>query len=94
MESWFVPMQGERSSQPRRPIRLFLHDPSADLLTPVSEIPASREVSTAVSTSYGPDTVLRVELLPGDRSVAYSIGFNGAAYDIEYSLYLAPLPSP
>jgi hypothetical protein len=94
MESWFEPMQGEGNSEPRRPIRLFFYEPATDLLTPISGIPSSSEVSTAVSSSFGPDTVLRVEVLPGDRVVAYSVGFNGAAYDNEHDLYLAPLPSP
>jgi hypothetical protein len=94
MESSLQFVNGERTSEPRRPIRLFLYDPANGLLVPVSGIPESTEVSTAVSTSYGPGTVLRVELLAAETLVAYSVGFNGAAYDIEHSLYLAPLPTP
>ncbi len=94
MESWLQFVDGERTSEPRRPIRLFLYEPANGLLAPVSGIPESTEVSTAVSTSFGPDTVLRVEVLADEAMVAYSVGFNGAAYDIEHSLYLAPLPAP
>ena len=94
MDSWLQFVDGERTSEARRPIRLFLYDPNDGLLTPVSGIPESTEVSTAVATSFGPDTVLRVELLAGEEMVVYSVGFNGAAYDLEHSLYLAPLPTP
>lgn len=93
VESWVQPMDGERTSEPRRPIRLFLYDPADGLFAPVSGIPDSTEVSTAVTNSFGPDTVLRVEVLAGEQMVAYSVGFNGAAYDLEHSLYLAPLPA-
>jgi hypothetical protein len=94
METWlqFV-NEPERTSEFRRPIRLFLHNPINGDLAPVSGIPVSREASTAVADSFGPDTVLRVQLLAGERAVAYSVGFNGPAYDVEYALYLAPLPA-
>ena len=93
VETWFESFGGdERITEPRRPIRLFLYDPAEELLTPIGGLPPQRETSTAVSTSYSPDTVLRVKVLAGESAVAYSAGFNGAAYDIEYGLYLAPLP--
>ncbi len=94
LETWMqFASESERTSAFRRPIRLFLHSPTNGDLVPVSDIPASREASTAVADSFGPDTVLRVQLLAGGRAVAYSVGFNGAAYDVEYALYLAPLPT-
>jgi hypothetical protein len=93
MDSWVERTETGRTAEPRRSIGLFPYDPTDDEPSPVSGIPMSSEVSTAISRSFGPDTVLRVELLPGDRSVANSVGFNGAAYDIEHSLYLTPLPS-
>ena len=94
VETWIESFNsGERTTEPRRPIRLFLYDPATEELTPIGDLPPLRETSTAVSTSYSPDTVLRVEVLAGESAVAYSAGFNGAAYDIEHGLYLAPIPA-
>jgi len=59
----------------------------------VSHVPASHEATTALGTSYGPDTVLEVTMLAGEEAVAYTVGFSGAAYDLTYALYLAPIPS-
>jgi hypothetical protein len=35
-----------------------------------------------------------VVVLAGEAVVAYTSGFNGAAYDIPYELYVAPIPPP
>jgi hypothetical protein len=93
MESWVqFHSEEERRDNARRPMRLFVYDPAADVLTPISDVPESHEWSTAVTQSFGPDGVLRVTLLPGGSTVAYSVGFNGAGYDIDTALYLAPIP--
>ncbi|MGI9605133.1 MAG: hypothetical protein ACR2P0_03245 [Acidimicrobiales bacterium] len=74
------------------PVRLFVFDPAADTLQPVSHEPEVRSFSTAISQGSGPDVVLDLVVLSGDATVAYTVGFNGAGYDIPYALYLAPIP--
>jgi hypothetical protein len=49
--------------------------------------------STAVSVGESSDIVLDVVVLAGEKVVAYTSGFNGAAYDIVYEVYVAPIPS-
>ncbi len=94
-ESWQQPNDStERTIEQVRPVRLFLYDPTSELITPISEIPQSHAVSTAVTTSFGPDTVLEVAVLPGEMVVVYTVGFNGAGYDIPNALYMARLPLP
>jgi hypothetical protein len=93
MDSWVERTGTGRTVEPRRPIGLFLYDPTDDELSPVSDIRCPARWLQRSRGVLARDTVLRVELLPVGRSVAYSVGFNGAAYDIEHSLDLAPLPS-
>lgn len=76
----------------QRPIRLFIYDPSAGEVTPVSHVPDVRPFSTAVLVGASPDAVLDVVVLSGERAVAYRSGFSGAAYDIPREIYVAPLP--
>lgn len=75
-----------------RPIRLFVVDATAGSAAPVSHVPVVRPFSTAVSVGEGPDVILQFVVLDGGRRVAYTAGFNGAAYDIPYVLYVAPIP--
>jgi hypothetical protein len=75
-----------------RPIRLFVVDPGAGSVVPVSHVPVVRPYSTAISVGEGPDVVLRFVVLDEGARVAYTAGFNGAAYDIPQVLYLAPIP--
>lgn len=75
------------------PVRLFLYDPNGDTLTAVSHWPESRPYSTAISRGLGPDHLLDALILGGGRTVANTVGFSGAGYDIPYALYLAPIPA-
>lgn len=74
------------------PIRLFVVDPEAGSVVPVSHVPVVRPYSTAVSVGEGPDVVLQFVVLDDGVTVAYTAGFSGAAYDVPWVLYEAPLP--
>lgn len=75
-----------------RPIRLFVYDPTHGTLLPVSHIPDVRAYTTAATEGESPDVVLDVVVLEGEQVVAYTSGFNGAAYDIPYEVWVAPIP--
>ena len=75
------------------PLRLFVYDPDEETLTAVSHWPESRTYSTAISRGLQPDQILHALVLGGGRTVAYTVGFNGAGYDVPYALYLAPIPA-
>ena len=77
----------------RPPVRLFVYDPNGETLTAVSHWPESRPYSTAISRGLGPDQILHAVILGGARTVAYTVGFNGAGYDVPHALYLAPIPA-
>ena len=83
-----------RSDSFDRPIRLFVYDPTTDELTPLSHVPEVVAYSTALSTGESADIVLEIAVLEGEQIVAYTAGFNGAAYDIRRGVYLAPIPAP
>jgi hypothetical protein len=75
------------------PLRLFVYDPDEETLTAVSHWPESRTFTTAISRSLQPDQILHTLILGGGRTVAYTVGFSGAGYDVPYALYLAPIPA-
>lgn len=77
----------------RPPVRLFVYDPGGETLTAVSRWPESRTYSTAISRGLGPDQILGALMLGGGRTVAFTVGFKGAGYDVPYALYLAPIPA-
>lgn len=76
-----------------RPIRLFVYEPGSHGLLPISQIPDVHAFSTAMYVGESTDVVLAVVVLAGEQVVAYTIGFNGAAYDIPRGVYVAPIPS-
>ena len=76
-----------------RPIRLFVYEPGSHGLLPISQIPDVHAFSTAMYVGESADVVLAVVVLTGERVVAYTTGFNGAAYDIPRGVYVAPIPS-
>lgn len=87
--------EGEESTRidsSDRPIRLFVHDPVTDDLTPVSHVPEVFAYSTAISVGESADTVLDVAVLEREQTVAYTTGFDGAGYDIRRGVYLARIP--
>jgi hypothetical protein len=77
----------------RRPVRLFVYDPESGQLLPLSHIPAVHPCSTATSLGESADVVLAVVVLAGERAVGYTLGFNGAAYDIPREVYVASIPT-
>lgn len=76
------------------PVRLFVYDPVGGQLSPVSHVPVLRAYTTAVMQGESPDIPLQVVVLEGEHVVAYTSGFNGAAYDIAYEVWVAPIPEP
>jgi len=77
-----------------RPIRVFLHDPATGDLQPLSPVPQVRAFTTAAMIGASADAVLELALLADRSSVAFLLGFQGAAYDIPYELHVVPVPPP
>ncbi len=101
IDSWFqrnpnaVPPgeeQPPRTDRSEPPIRLFVVDPERGEVEPISGWPTVRGYSTALSIGATPDLVLQLVVSPDQDAVAYTVGFSGAAYDIPYELWLAPIP--
>lgn len=77
-----------------RPVRVFLHDPATGDLQPLSPVPRVRAFATAAMIGASADTVLELALLADRSSVAFLLGFQGAAYDIPHELHVVPIPPP
>lgn len=96
LETWSVPLStegpGERVDRSDRPIRLFVVDWETDAVTPVSAIPDSHVLRTATGEHMFFETVLEFDVESDERTVRYTAGWNGAGYDVPYSLWLAPIP--
>jgi hypothetical protein len=77
-----------------RPVRVFLHDPATGDLRPLSPVPQVRAFATATRIGASADAVLELALLADRSSVAFLLGFQGAAYDIPHELHVVPIPPP
>jgi len=97
LETWSRPRTAEGLAEPversDRPIRLFVVDWEAEVVTPISVIPDSHVFSNATGEHLFYETVLEFELEPDGESVRYTAGWNGAGYDSPYSLWSARIPT-
>ncbi len=95
MATWRQTM-GEDSGDERtsvlKPVRLFVFDPADETFVALSPIPGVRPYTTATSEGSGPDVVLTYQVFVDEQVVVFTLGFSGAAYDLPYEAYLAPIP--
>lgn len=74
------------------PIRLFVVDWDTETVVPVSPLTHFFTIETAMGRSFGYEIPLEWELADDETVLRFTTGFNGAAYDIPYTLWEAPIP--
>jgi len=72
---------------------LFVYDPDNGSLVQLSATPDFRTTTTATGTGSSPDHILSVRLFGGGEFVAFTTGFQGAAYDVEHGLHITRMPA-